>query len=368
MKKIGVYGGSFDPIHYGHLILAEQLREEAGLDKVVFIPTYISPFKKAIKATDGQDRLQMLKASFLGNPYFEVSDIELQREGTSYTIDTLEYLRDQYKDAQIYFIMGTDAFLGIEGWYRSKDLLSNFRFLIGMRKGYKNEELLALIEELKTRYPLNARAFDIPELELSSSDLRFRCQAGRSIKYLTPDPVIGYIKDHGLYSDLLARLEEFAIAHQSEHRLAHTRGVVAAAEKYALKFGADPFKAKVAAWFHDNYKSAGNLEHSYVAAEEIKKQFGISDPDILNALRYHTTGRPAMSLLEKVIKLADQLEEGRDFCRAEEQRAAAEAAENIDEVILMILKSTKEYVLSQGLPYDDLSQAAIDYYEALLKK
>ena len=365
MDKIGVFGGSFDPVHYGHLILAEQLREEAGLDKIVFIPTYISPFKQAVKATDGRSRVEMLRRAFLGNPNFSVSDIEIQRQGTSYTIDTLEYLQQQYEGRRIYFIMGTDAFLGIENWYRHEDLLNNFSFLVGMRKGHDNEQLLQTAEELRSRYTLDVRIFDIPELELSSSELRFRCQAGRSIKYLTPDPVIEYIQEQGLYSDLLLRLESFAQDHQNPHRLAHTRGVVEYARRYALKYGAAPFKAAVAAWFHDNYKSAVPLEHGFEAAEQLAKQFGINDPDILNAVRYHTTGRPAMSLLEKVVKLADQLEPSRDDPYIKQLRTGLSA--DIDVTLLALMKRTREYVLSQGKPFDGLSQQAIDYYENLPK-
>jgi len=360
MTRIGVFGGSFDPVHSGHLILAEQLREEAGLDRVIFIPTFVSPFKQGVKAACGEDRVRMLERAFEGNPYFSVSDIELRREGTSYTIDTLEALKEQHPDAELCFIMGTDAFLGIEGWYRSEDLLRDFTFLVGMRKGYDNEALLAFAQKMREKYSSSVRCFDIPELEISSSDMRFRHQAGRSLKYMTPDPVIDYIDGKGLYTGLLESLEAFAMEHQSEKRLRHTRGVVEYAEKYALKYGADPFKAKVAAWFHDNFKDAGNLEHGYVAADEIQKRFGISDPDILNALRYHTTGRPNMSLLEKVIKLADQLEPSRIFPGAEELRAGV--SDDIDETLLTLLERTKEYVLAKGQPYDELSQQAIDHY------
>ncbi len=358
--RIGVFGGSFDPVHSGHLILAEQLREEAKLDKVIFIPTFISPFKLSAKAADGKDRMNMLRLAFGGNPCFEISDIELKRQGTSYTVDTLEALQKQYPGSGLYFIMGTDAFLGIEGWHRSEDLLRNYSFLVGKRKGYDGSKLDELIEELKERYGTDARSLEIPELELSSSELRFSHQAGRSIRYQTPDPVIEYIDEKGLYTGLLETLEGFARDHQSEKRLRHTRGVVEYAEKYALKYGADPFKAKVCAWFHDNYKDAGNLEHGAKAAEELSRLFGISDPDMLNALRYHTTGRPGMSLLEKVIKLADQLEPSRNFPGIEELRAGL--SDDIDETLLALLESTKEYVLAGGQDYDVLSQQAIDHY------
>jgi nicotinate-nucleotide adenylyltransferase len=302
----------------------------------------------------------MLELAFEGNPYFEVSDIELKRGGASYTSDTLRALQALYPEDRLYFIMGTDAFLGIEGWHESEELLTTYSFIVGRRKGYSDEELDAVAEDLKERCGCDVRCFDIPELEISSSDLRLRHQAGRSLKYQVPRAVIDYMDEKGLYSGLLKALEDFAAERQSEKRLRHTRGVVECARDFALIYGADPFKAMVCAWFHDNFKDAGALEHGCAAAEEIKNRFGISDPDILNALRYHTTGRPGMSLLEKVIKLADYLEPSRSYPGVEELRAAL--SDDIDEALLAILEHTKEYVLAKGQTYDELSQQAIDHY------
>ncbi len=366
-KRIGVLGGSFDPIHYGHLILAEQIKTEAELDKVVFVPAFVSPFKIWNKPAGSAHRLEMLKLAIGDHESFEISTIELEKNAPSYTYDTLRDLQATYpKDAEIFFIIGTDAFMQIEEWNHSRELLSEFSFLIGLRKGYDESKLETILDDLKTRYPLNAQYIRIPELEIAASDLRDRMAAGKSIRFLLPDPVIHYISEQGLYTNIARLLQEYVKNKLTYSRFMHTVGVVNMARELAHKYGADPEKAEIAAWFHDAYREKGNLEHGPIAAEELQKQFGIEDPDILNAIRYHTTGRPGMSLLEKVIYLADSLEAGRNYPGIELLRS--KVCQSVDSCLYFLMVHTREYVESLGIQFDPRSIAAIEELKQQLEK
>ena len=259
--KIGIFGGSFDPVHYGHLILAEQMKEAARLDRLIFIPTRVNPFKQGIQASSGKHRLEMLRLAVQDSSGFEVSDIEVRNPEVSYTANTMASLQQQYPDAMLYFILGSDAFMKLDTWYKGEELLRNYHFLVGLRKGYDADSAYVKQAEMEQKYGADIQIFDIPELEISSSDIRLRFQAGKSLRYLMPDSVLGYIEKEKLYTGLIEELKAYARQKENDHRYQHTCGVVKAAVAYAKRYGADPFKAEVAAWFHDTYKEAGPLGH-----------------------------------------------------------------------------------------------------------
>lgn len=366
-KRIGVLGGSFDPVHYGHLILAEQIKTEAELDAVVFVPAYVSPFKIWNKQTDGNHRVEMLKLAIDNHPGFEISTIELEENTPSYTYYTLKQLKKSYEeDVDLFFIIGTDAFMHIEEWKHSKELLSNFSFLIGLRKGYDERKLESILDDLKTRYPLKAEYIRIPELEIAASDLRDRIGTGKSVKFLLPDAVIDYIEKQGLYKNICMRIEAFVKEKVKPQRFEHTLGVVNMARELAHKYGADPEKAEIAALFHDAYREEGNLEHGPKAAEQLEILFEIKDPEILDAIRYHTTGRAGMGLLEKIIYLADSLEKSREYPGVQELRDMN--PDTIDEYVYTLMVRTKKYVESLGVEFNGRSIAAIQEFELQLRK
>jgi nicotinate-nucleotide adenylyltransferase len=156
MKKIGILGGTFDPVHNGHLILAEQARTDAGLDQVIFMPAMVQPFKLNAETAEGEHRYAMLQAAIAGNPYFTVSRKELDSPEISYTIHTLCECRAELEaDTEIYFIIGTDAFLNLEKWYAAEELLEGFCFAVGVRPGYRAQELKDLIGRLREKYGLS---------------------------------------------------------------------------------------------------------------------------------------------------------------------------------------------------------------------
>lgn len=200
MKKIGIIGGTFDPVHYGHLILAEQARVEASLDQVVFIPAMVQPFKLNANITDGNYRYAMLQEAVAGNPYFSVSRKELDKPEVSYTIHTLNDCREEFgANAELYFIIGTDAFLKLEKWYAVEDLLEGFCFIVGTRPGYKEQELKALVRRLKEQHGGKIIEINNSEVEISSTDIKKRVREGKSIKYLVPAGVEDFILRNRLY-------------------------------------------------------------------------------------------------------------------------------------------------------------------------
>lgn len=189
--RIGIFGGTFDPPHIGHLIIAEQAREQLGLDKVLFIPAYVPPHKKHGASANPRQRLTMTRLATKGSRALIVSSIEVQRKGVSYTIDTVRELQKQYPDAEIFLIMGGDNFKLIETWKSSQEILQNVKVAIYRRSHHGTTRVKTLhkgVVELKGIF-----------LEISSTIIRQRVHRGESIRYLVPAAVHSYIRANNLY-------------------------------------------------------------------------------------------------------------------------------------------------------------------------
>ena len=197
--KTGIFGGSFDPVHTGHLALAEYVREGAGLDRVIFLPAYESPFKVGKSGAGPEHRLAMTRLAAEGNPCFEVSDFDVSKDRVSYTVDIMAELQKLYPEDSLYFISGTDSFLGIEKWMGSGELLTRYGFAVGTRPGYREGQLEEHAEYIRKKYGTDVVVVNIPGLDVSSTDIRERRASGRSIKYLVPDKVNEYIIKHRIY-------------------------------------------------------------------------------------------------------------------------------------------------------------------------
>lgn len=194
--RLALFGGTFDPVHYGHLRLAEEACEAANLERVLFIPAHISPFRTAERLSDPAHRLQMLRLAVQDNPRFEVSDMEIQRGGVSYTIDTVRTLRQQYPNAELFLILGADALQGFTAWREPDAIAQECRLLVGVRPHY---DLQATLAQLPDPIRQHIQPLMMTPLGISASDLRQRVRQGRSIRYLTPPHVIEYIQQHRLY-------------------------------------------------------------------------------------------------------------------------------------------------------------------------
>ncbi|HXF58035.1 MAG TPA: nicotinate-nucleotide adenylyltransferase [Actinomycetota bacterium] len=197
-RRLGVMGGTFDPIHQGHLVTAEEARIEFDLDHVVFVPTGQPWMKTHRKVTPAEHRYLMVVIATASNPYFSVSRIEIDREGPTYTVDTLEELRRQSgPDTELFFITGADAILEIFRWKDPEEVLARAHFIAATRPGY---DLARFEREAPTSHP-NVSVLDVPALAISSTDVRRRVAEGRSIRYLVPEGVRAYIEKFGLYRD-----------------------------------------------------------------------------------------------------------------------------------------------------------------------
>ncbi|MGB3975793.1 MAG: nicotinate-nucleotide adenylyltransferase [bacterium] len=219
--KIGVCGGTFDPIHMGHMIMGEEACDILGLQSILYIPAKIPPHKRGISITPAEHRLAMVKLAVQDNRKFCASDLELMREGPSYTVQTLEYLRDSNPCDEFYFIMGQDAFLEIETWHRFQDVFDLCRLVIVTRPGSPEvavEHFGAIVRNLIVndsvllkdnweagRFLLQKAwrmcFLPIPALHVSSSEIRRRIREGRSIQYMVPATVRDYIVDNNLYKE-----------------------------------------------------------------------------------------------------------------------------------------------------------------------
>ena len=198
-RRIGIMGGTFDPIHVGHLMTAEAVRDEFGLDKVLFIPAAVPPHKLDQQVTDARHRYLMTVLATTSNPHFDVSSIEMDRPGPSYTIDTIYELRRQYgENTDLFFITGADAIAEIPTWDRIEELLGLCQFIAATRPG-----LLPNVDNIKEYFgelgSARIHRLETPELEISSTNIRDRLKRGFSIKYIVPPAVEDYIYKEGLY-------------------------------------------------------------------------------------------------------------------------------------------------------------------------
>lgn len=198
MKKYGIFGGSFNPIHYGHLMICEYIKEEMGLDKVIFIPTGTPPHKEL--ELSAEDRYEMVRLAISPNPDFEISDIETTRVKKSYTVDTIRELKKIYKEEKLYFLIGLDSLFQLKTWMKIGDLSQEIEFVVALRPGYLDrEEINKEIDFLRENFGTKINLIKTPLYEISSTDLRDRIREGKSLRYLIPKKVLDYIEESGFY-------------------------------------------------------------------------------------------------------------------------------------------------------------------------
>lgn len=198
-SKIGIMGGTFNPIHLGHLILAEEARIKLKLNKVIFIPTGTPPHKKKSSVLDPFCRYEMVVLATADNPYFQVSPIEINKEGISYTIDTIKYLKKVYTSSTIYFITGADSLVDICSWKNANELLRLCKFATAKRREISNDKLESTVDKINQIYGKSVYLLSIPYIEISSTDIRNRVKSGKSIKYYVTDNVESYIVKNNIY-------------------------------------------------------------------------------------------------------------------------------------------------------------------------
>lgn len=186
--KIGILGGTFNPVHIGHLILAEEAREKIGLDKIIFVPTYLPPHKNNSDIASAANRFEMIKTAIRANRAFMVSDLEIKRQGKSYTIDTLRELKKKYPKDELYFISGSDLLKYLEAWKDLAEILKMVKFIVATRPGYPLEKIPHYISTVSIR-----------AVDVSAFEIREAIKEKKSFRYLVPESVFNYITKRRLY-------------------------------------------------------------------------------------------------------------------------------------------------------------------------
>lgn len=371
--KIGVFGGTFNPPHNGHVRLAKAAADELKLDKLLVIPSCIPPHKIAAKLADGQERLEMCRLAFGCDPRFEVSPMELERGSRSYTVETLRELKALYPDSELYFIVGSDMLESFDKWYLWQEILSLSVLCAASREeGYSPD--LSRFGKLAERIKI----ITLDPLEVSSTQIR-NSTGEVSLELLDPK-VAAYIREHGLYDDGLNRYRELLRGKLNPRRLFHSECVSECAGVLAERYGASVEKARLAGLLHDVMKNAPANEQlalmpditplellntkvwHQISGEAFLRQNGIvTDEEILGAVRWHTTGKAGMTLLEKIIYVADFISADRDYKDVEVVRRLAYIS--LEHAILYTSRYTVNKMVSQDLL---LHPATVECYNDML--
>lgn len=343
MAKIGVFGGTFNPPHLGHVLAAREVKNALGLDRVLFIPDSQPPHKEVPKGSPGPElRLEMVRQAVAGEDYALVSDIELSRPGKSYTSDTLRGLKEQYPEDTLYLIMGTDMFLSLHTWHEP-EVICSLAVIAAMQRDEKDRSGEMQLQKAALEAAFGAKVELVPNrrVEISSTKVRRLLILGGAEKYVA-EPVLRLIREKGLYGvgedykNLSEeKLREIGTALLKRKRVNHVLGCAETAVKLARHYGADETVALRAGLLHDVTKAIDGedqlllvdkydimisdferrhpkLLHAKTGAAVAKYVFGECD-EVVEAIFWHTTGKADMTLMEKIIYLADYMEPTRNF-------------------------------------------------------
>lgn len=371
-ERIGLMGGSFNPIHLAHIYVAREAAREAAIGRVLFLPTGNPPHKRENLAPAGH-RLMMVRLALAREADLVPSDIEMHRDGTVYTVDTLALLRERMPRAEFCYIVGEDTLYDLLNWREPDRVFQLCRFLVFRRLGSRPEEAAQMLAELKSR-GAKFEFLSAQPRELSSTWIRARLGAGREPEGLDP-AVAEYIRVMGLYGvapsppGFDAHMERLASS-MSIGRLSHTLCVAYAARRLAAIHGEDAQAAALAGLLHDCAKgmdlksmqayaaerqmrvepsilSSGSLLHAAVGAELARGTYGVRDERVLRAIAGHTLGNVPMTRLDMILYLADKIEPDREnYPGLEEIRELSQ--KDLRGAVLLSLARTAEYVRERG--------------------
>ena len=388
MEKIGIYGGTFNPLHMGHLYAARQAIETLELDKLILIPDRIAPHKEIPAGTaTPEQRMEMLRIATKHELKMEVSDIELKREGKSYTYLTVEQISRENPDAKLYLLMGTDMFTSFHTWMEPERITAKAALAV-MYRGDKGEA--EAIEEAKAR--MENRGAEVvlvknDAIAISSTQMR-RLLAFRCAGPFLPEGVYDYIRSQGLYDSTadwknlpMDQLEAIVVRLLNPNRVAHVLGCRDTAAEMAKRWGADEVDAARAGLLHDITKAIDGPLQLTLCGEygTILSEFGQRHPKTLHALTgslvadrifgeneavvsaicHHTTGKGDMTTLEKIIYVADYMEPCRNFPGVEKLRELAFS--DLDGALRLGLEMTIDNLISRKLEISPESREALDW-------
>ena len=390
--RILIYGGSFNPPHLGHIRSVRTAVDALEPDRTLLIPAAIPPHKAlAAGSPTAEQRLEMTALAAAELAGCEASGIELAREGPSYTSDTLRQLHGKDPAAELVFLMGTDMLLTIEAWHEPEAIMALASLAVFAREAGREGEIAAQAAHLREKYGATVYVLAGEPVTVSSTQVRDALPERGGREFLT-DGVYAYIIRRRLYGAKpeLSWLRERAYAYLKPKRVPHVRGAEAMARALAECWGADPGDAAEAAILHDCTKKLtpdeqlrmcekygiipdkwelenAELLHAKTGAALAADEFGAPEA-IAGAIRFHTTGRPGMTLLEQIVYLADAIEENRaPYPALEEMRKAA--FQDLDAAVELCARRTVEYVTERGLPlHPDTARTQAYYWKKLEEK
>ncbi len=392
--RIGIYGGSFNPIHNGHVHVAETAAAEFSLDKVIFVPSKISPHRSSDEYIDGKERIKLIKLAVKGKKNMSCSDWELSQERVSYSVYTVKHFRERYPDAELFLLVGSDMLLSFDSWFCFEEILDEASLIVVSRHGGDMHELEAKAEELR-KYG-NIFISKSTPLEISSSEIRKKIAKNEDFACYLNESVVQYISKMGHYKKE-AYTEMYKIDDKKKYlkenlsakRYQHSLNVAAECKKLAEKYGEDPDKAYFAGLLHDICKElpaeeqrslviesgftvcreeleTRSLLHGIAGAYFIKKEYGVADIDILNAVRFHTVGRAGMSRLEEIVYLGDLVSAERDYKDVDKMRKLVYT--DLNEAMLYALAFSIRSVLKKGGLIPPCTIEAYNFYTRLIKE
>ena len=386
MERIGIFGGSFDPPHIGHIQAAKRAAASLQLDKLLLMPAFAPPHKASLQVS-AQHRLEMVRIACRGEQVLEASDLEICRGSTSYTYETVLQVRQMYPQAQIFLLMGSDMFPTFHNWKNPEIILQQAQLAVFCR-GHKGEkEKIATKKAELEQQGHQIAVVELQPTEISSTQMR-RLLAFDCGDELMPPGVGDYIRQKGLYhihadwKNLpMEQLEQVVISLLKPNRVAHVLGCRDTAARLARIWGVDETDAARAGMLHDVTKALdGPLQltlcqaygrilsdfskrypktlHALTGSLVAQRIFG-ENAAVVSAIESHTTGKAAMNMLEKIIYVADYMEPNRDFPGVERLRYLAET--DMDAALKLGLEMTLEHLKNQGAEVSPESREALEY-------
>lgn len=342
--KIGVFGGTFNPPHNTHVHMALVAKQQLDLDKLVVMPCGDPPHKKC--DVPANVRLELSRLAF--GDFAEVSDFEIERQGKSYTVETLRHIASQYPDAELYLVIGADSLQSFGNWFCPDEIARLATLAVVDRE---RRTSVATVDRIRRDYGARIRLLSCQPDALSSTVVRLRYQFDLDNSHLVPEAVNRYALEKGLYAEYRAMAQKVR-GYLTEKRYMHTFYVVKRGQELASE---EKDKAFVACLLHDvakyidkqDYARYGfkqgdlpdSVVHSFLGARVAEQDFGIHDKEILDAIAYHTTGRPDMTRLDKIVYVADKTEDSRPYALSHLKRGG------LDEQFVACLKEAYEVCL-----------------------
>ena len=371
--KIALFGGSFNPVHNDHIKIANALIEELSLDKLYIIPTFIAPHKQNAEVLNGEHRFNMLKLAFEDNSKVEVSDYELRKGGISYSYETVEHFKRTLNPTNLYFIVGSDMLDNFPTWKNPERILELATLTAVQRRNGEFDDSLS-IKRIDDLYGKAVKTVKVFGETVSSTKIRVYKKLGLPLGEFLPKKVEDYILNNRLY--LGDEFYNYISNALPIKRKIHTAGVILTALSLAKKLGVDEKKAELSALLHDiaKYESVENypdfsiscdtpedIVHQYLGEYIARTRLNVVDEEILNAIKYHTTGRENMTLLEMVVYVADLLEPSRKFSGVQELRE--EIKKDFFKGFKICLEEIVEFLKSSNKAVYPLTLDALNYYK-----